>query len=99
MLKAVFEKDSTCKLNGEYGIGTLSETGSSDVTFNSQSSNINSSNSGIYNVNVGGSGKLSIKAPNVLKQVRTVNQSLKFESGSVLERKYREILECKFNFR
>ncbi len=84
--KAVFEKDSTVKLNGEYGIGTLSETDSSDVTFNSQSEvNINSSNSGIYNVNVGGSGKLSIKAPNVLKQVRTVNQSLKFESGSVLE--------------
>lgn len=84
--KAVFEKDSTVKLNGEYGIGTLSETDSSDVTFNSQSEvNINSSNSGIYNVNVGGSGKLSIKAPNILKQVRTVNQSLKFESGSVLE--------------
>lgn len=84
--KAVFEKGSTVKLNGEYGIGTLSETDSSDVTFNSQSEvNINSSNSGIYNVNVGGSGKLSIKAPNVLKQVRTVNQSLKFESGSVLE--------------
>ena len=84
--KAVFEKGSTVKLNGEYGIGTLSETDSSDVTFNSQSEvNINSSNSGIYNVNVGGSGKLSIKAPNILKQVRTVNQSLKFESGSVLE--------------
>ena len=84
--KAVFEKGSTVKLNGEYGIGTLSETDSSDVTFNSQSEvNINSSNSGIYNVNVGGSGKVSIKAPNVLKQVRTVNQSLKFESGSVLE--------------
>lgn len=84
--KAVFEKGSTVKLNGEYGIGTLSETDSSDITFNSQSEvNINSSNSGIYNVNVGGSGKLSIKAPNVLKQVRTVNQSLKFESGSVLE--------------
>ena len=84
--KAVFEKGSTVKLNGEYGIGTLSETDSSDVTFNSQSEvNINSSNSGLYNVNVGGSGKLSIKAPNVLKQVRTVNQSLKFESGSVLE--------------
>ena len=84
--KAVFEKGSTVKLNGEYGIGTLSETDSSDVTFNSQSEvNINSSNSGIYNVNVGGSGKISIKAPNVLKQVRTVNQSLKFESGSVLE--------------
>ena len=84
--KAVFEKGSTVKLNAEYGIGTLSETDSSDVTFNSQSEvNINSSNSGIYNVNVGGSGKLSIKAPNVLKQVRTVNQSLKFESGSVLE--------------
>lgn len=84
--KAVFEKGSTVKLNAEYGIGTLSETDSSDVTFNSQSEvNINSSNSGIYNVNVGGSGKLSIKAPNVLKQVRTVNQSLKFESGSTLE--------------
>ena len=84
--KAVFEKGSTVKLNAEYGIGTLSETDSSDVTFNSQSEvNINSSNSGIYNVNVGGSGKVSIKAPNVLKQVRTVNQSLKFESGSVLE--------------
>ena len=84
--KAVFEKGSTVKLNAEYGIGTLSETDSSDVTFNSQSEvSINSSNSGIYNVNVGGSGKLSIKAPNVLKQVRTVNQSLKFESGSVLE--------------
>ena len=84
--KAVFEKGSTVKLNGEYGIGTLSETDSSDVTFNSQSEvNINSSNSGIYNVNVGGSGKVSIKAPNVLNQVRTVNQSLKFESGSVLE--------------
>ena len=84
--KAVFEKGSTVKLNAEYGIGTLSETDSSDVTFNSQSEvNINSSNSGIYNVNVGGSGKLSIKAPNILKQVRTVNQSLKFESGSVLE--------------
>ena len=84
--KAVFEKGSTVKLNGEYGIGTLSETDNSDVTFNSQSEvNINSSNSGIYNVNVGGSGKVSIKAPNILKQVRTVNQSLKFESGSVLE--------------
>ena len=84
--KAVFEKGSTVKLNGEYGIGALSETDNSDVTFNSQSEvNINSSNSGIYNVNVGGSGKVSIKAPNVLKQVRTVNQSLKFESGSVLE--------------
>lgn len=84
--KAVFEKGSTVKLNAEYGIGTLSETDSSDVTFNSQSEvSINSSNSGIYNVNVGGSGKLSIKAPNILKQVRTVNQSLKFESGSVLE--------------
>lgn len=84
--KAVFEKGSTVKLNAEYGIGTLSETDSSDVTFNSQSEvNINSSNSGIYNVNVGGSGKLSIKAPNVLKQVRTVNQSLKFENGSILE--------------
>ena len=84
--KAVFEKGSTVKLNAEYGIGTLSETDSSDVTFNSQSEvSINSSNSGIYNVNVGGSGKLSIKAPNVLKQVRTVNQSLKFEDGSVLE--------------
>ena len=84
--KAVFEKGSTVKLNAEYGIGTLSETDSSDVTFNSQSEvSINSSNSGIYNVNVGGSGKISIKAPNVLKQVRTVNQSLKFESGSVLE--------------
>ena len=84
--KAVFEKGSTVKLNGEYGIGTLSETDNSDITFNSQSEvNINSSNSGLYNVNVGGSGKLSIKAPNVLKQVRTVNQSLKFESGSVLE--------------
>ena len=84
--KAVFEKGSTVKLNGEYGIGTLSETDSSDITFKPQSEvNINSSNSGIYNVNVGGSGKISIKAPNVLKQVRTVNQSLKFESGSVLE--------------
>ena len=84
--KAVFEKGSTVKLNAEYGIGTLSETDSSDVTFNSQSEvSINSSNSGIYNVNVGGSGKVSIKAPNILKQVRTVNQSLKFESGSVLE--------------
>ena len=84
--KAVFEKGSTVKLNAEYGIGTLSETDSSDVTFNSQSEvNINSSNSGIYNVNVGGSGKVSIKAPNILKQVRTVNQSLKFENGSVLE--------------
>ena len=84
--KAVFEKGSTVKLNAEYGIGTLAETDSSDVTFNSQSEvNINSSNSGIYNVNVGGSGKVSIKAPNILKQVRTVNQSLKFESGSVLE--------------
>ena len=84
--KAVFEKSSTVKLNAEYGIGTLSETDSSDVTFNSQSEvSINSSNSGIYNVNVGGSGKVSIKAPNILKQVRTVNQSLKFESGSVLE--------------
>ena len=84
--KAVFEKGSTVKLNAEYGIGTLSETDSSDVTFNSQSEvSINSSNSGIYNVNVGGSGKLSIKAPNVLKQVRTVNQSLKFENGSILE--------------
>lgn len=84
--KAVFEKGSTVKLNGEYGIGTLSETDSSDITFKSQSEvNINSSNSGIYNVNVGGSGKVSIKAPNVLKQVRTVNQSLKFESGSILE--------------
>ena len=84
--KAVFEKGSTVKLNGEYGIGTLSETDSSDITFKPQSEvNINSSNSGIYNVNVGGSGKLSIKAPNVLKQVRTVNQSLKFENGSVLE--------------
>ena len=84
--KAVFEKGSTVKLNAEYGIGTLSETDSSDVTFNSQSEvNINSSNSGIYNVNVGGSGKISIKAPNVLKQVRTVNQSLKFENGSILE--------------
>ena len=84
--KTVFEKGSTVKLNGEYGIGALSETDNSDVTFNSQSEvNINSSNSGIYNVNVGGSGKVSIKAPNVLKQVRTVNQSLKFESGSVLE--------------
>ena len=84
--KAVFEKGSTVKLNGEYGIGALSETDNSDVTFNSQSEvNINSSNSGIYNVNVGGSGKVSIKAPNVLKQVRTVNQSLKFESGSILE--------------
>ena len=84
--KAVFEKGSIVKLNGEYGIGTLSETDNSDVTFNSQSEvNINSSNSGIYNVNVGGSGKVSIKAPNVLKQVRTVNQSLKFENGSVLE--------------
>ena len=84
--KAVFEKSSTVKLNGEYGIGTLSETDSSDITFKPQSEvNINSSNSGIYNVNVGGSGKVSIKAPNVLKQVRTVNQSLKFEDGSVLE--------------
>ena len=84
--KAVFEKGSTVKLNAEYGIGTLSETDSSDVTFNSQSEvSINSSNSGIYNVNVGGSGKVSIKAPNILKQVRTVNQSLKFEDGSVLE--------------
>ena len=84
--KAVFEKGSTVKLNGEYGIGTLSETDSSDITFKPQSEvNINSSNSGIYNVNVGGSGKISIKAPNVLKQVRTVNQSLKFEDGSVLE--------------
>ena len=84
--KAVFEKGSTVKLNGEYGIGTLSETDSSDITFKSQSEvNINSSNSGIYNVNVGGSGKVSIKAPNILKQVRTVNQSLKFENGSVLE--------------
>ena len=84
--KAVFEKDSTVKLNAEYGIGTLSETDSSDITFKPQSEvNINSSNSGIYNVNVGGSGKVSIKAPNVLKQVRTVNQSLKFENGSVLE--------------
>ena len=84
--KAVFEKGSTVKLNGEYGIGTLSETDSSDITFKSQSEvNINSSNSGIYNVNVGGSGKISIKAPNVLKQVRTVNQSLKFENGSILE--------------
>ena len=84
--KAVFEKGSTVKLNGEYGIGTLSETDSSDITFKPQSEvNINSSNSGIYNVNVGGSGKVSIKAPNVLKQVRTVNQSLKFENGSVLE--------------
>ena len=84
--KAVFEKSSTVKLNGEYGIGTLSETDSSDITFKPQSEvNINSSNSGIYNVNVGGSGKVSIKAPNILKQVRTVNQSLKFESGSVLE--------------
>ena len=84
--KAVFEKGSTVKLNAEYGIGTLSETDSSDITFKPQSEvNINSSNSGIYNVNVGGSGKVSIKAPNVLKQVRTVNQSLKFESGSVLE--------------
>ena len=84
--KAVFEKGSTVKLNAEYGIGTLSETDSSDVTFNSQSEvSINSSNSGIYNVNVGGSGKVSIKAPNVLKQVRTVNRSLKFENGSVLE--------------
>ena len=84
--KAVFEKGSTVKLNAEYGIGTLSETDSSDVTFNSQSEvSINSSNSGIYDVNVGGSGKVSIKAPNILKQVRTVNQSLKFESGSVLE--------------
>ena len=84
--KAVFEKGSTVKLNGEYGIGTLSETDSSDITFKPQSEvNINSSNSGIYNVNVGGSGKVSIKAPNVLKQVRTVNQSLKFEDGSVLE--------------
>jgi len=84
--KAVFEKGSTVKLNAEYGIGTLSETDSSDITFKPQSEvNINSSNSGIYNVNVGGSGKVSIKAPNILKQVRTVNQSLKFESGSVLE--------------
>ena len=84
--KAVFEKSSTVKLNGEYGIGTLSETDSSDITFKPQSEvNINSSNSGIYNVNVGGSGKVSIKAPNILKQVRTVNQSLKFENGSVLE--------------
>ena len=84
--KAVFEKGSTVKLNGEYGIGTLSETDSSGITFKSQSEvNINSSNSGIYNVNVGGSGKISIKAPNVLKQVRTVNQSLKFENGSILE--------------
>ena len=84
--KAVFEKGSTVKLNGEYGIGTLSETDSSDITFKPQSEvNINSSNLGIYNVNVGGSGKLSIKAPNVLKQVRTVNRSLKFENGSVLE--------------
>lgn len=84
--KAVFEKGSIVKLNGEYGIGTLSETDSSDITFNSQSEvNINSSNSGLYNVNAGGSGKVSIKAPNVLKQVRTVNQSLKFENGSVLE--------------
>ena len=84
--KAVFEKGSTVKLNGEYGIGTLSETDSSDITFKSQSEvNINSSNSGIYNVNVGGSGKISIKSPNVLKQVRTVNQSLKFENGSILE--------------
>ena len=84
--KAVFEKGSTVKLNGEYGIGTLSETDSSDITFKPQSEvNINSSNSGIYNVNVGGSGKVSIKAPNILKQVRTVNQSLKFEDGSVLE--------------
>ena len=84
--KAVFEKGSTVKLNGEYGIGTLSETDSSDIIFKSQSEvNINSSNSGIYNVNVGGSGKISIKAPNVLKQVRTVNQSLKFENGSILE--------------
>lgn len=84
--KAVFEKGSTVKLNAEYGIGTLLETDSSDITFNPQSEvNINSSNSGLYNVNVGGSGKVSIKAPNVLKQVRTVNQSLKFENGSVLE--------------
>ena len=84
--KAVFEKGSTVKLNGEYGIGTLLETDSSNITFKSQSEvNINSSNSGIYNVNVGGSGKVSIKAPNILKQVRTVNQSLKFENGSVLE--------------
>ena len=84
--KAVFEKGSTVKLNGEYGIGTLSETDNSDITFKPQSEvNINSSNSGIYNVNVGGSGKVSIKAPNILKQVRTVNQSLKFENGSVLE--------------
>ena len=84
--KAVFEKGSTVKLNGEYGIGTLLETDSSDITFKPQSEvNINSSNSGIYNVNVGGSGKVSIKAPNILKQVRTVNQSLKFENGSVLE--------------
>ena len=84
--KAVCEKGSTVKLNGEYGIGTLSETDSSDITFKPLSEvNINSSNSGLYNVNVGGSGKVSIKAPNVLKQVRTVNQSLKFENGSVLE--------------
>jgi len=84
--KAVFEKGSTVKLNAEYGIGTLSEIDSSDITFKPQSEvNINSSNSGIYNVNVGGSGKVSIKAPNVLKQVRTVNQSLKFENGSILE--------------
>ena len=84
--KAVFEKGSTVKLNGEYGIGTLLETDSSDITFNPQSEvNINSSNSGLYNVNVGGSGKVSIKASNVLKQVRTVNQTLKFENGSVLE--------------
>ena len=84
--KAVFEKGSTVKLNGDYGIGTLSETDNSDITFKSQSEvNINSSNSGIYNVNVGGSGKVSIKAPNILKQVRTVNQSLKFENGSILE--------------
>ena len=84
--KAVFEKGSTVKLNGEYGIGTLSETDSSDITFKPQSEvNINSSNSGLYNVNVGGSGKVSIKAPSVLKQVRTVNQSLKFENGSILE--------------
>ena len=84
--KAVFEKGSTVKLNGEYGIGTLLETDSSDITFKPQSEvNINSSNSGLYDVNVGGSGKVSIKAPSVLKQVRTVNQSLKFEDGSVLE--------------
>ena len=43
--KAVFEKGSTVKLNGEYGIGTLSETDSSDITFKPQSEvNINSSN-------------------------------------------------------